>query len=508
MRSTGVDDLKAALRRSIWLIVALTVIGAVGMVVLKQVQDPQYRATAKVVLPQSELAATLAGIQQVYVEPNRKDEAERNLAKAPGLYIAASRATNGRFGTGRFMRSVTAVDVTNNVIAFAATTSELPQAIGIANSVARVYPSWRAATYGKTIDAAIKQIRAQLGSAGSGSPLAEQLQRLNVLKALNSANSLLVEPTDGAEQITPRLLHDAVLGAAIGLVIALLLAGFRELFNTRVRTEADVEEAIGVPVLATVQRMPKRSRSRVVMADPRFADTYELLAANLVHILEGQERPTFIAITSADPGEGKTTTSANLALALARRGQDVVLADFDLRKPALAPLFSLPNDAIGVADVLKGTETVSSTLWPIALGTVGASRNRTPGARSGAARGGVRVAPPRAEGEGSLLLLPAGRASSAGSGGEFSRLPKLLDALEPVAEFVIIDTPPALLTAGVVELAQSVDAVLIVVRQGTATRRRLRALGSRSQAWRSKIVGAVLNGAGGEERYSGYYGSE
>jgi hypothetical protein len=58
------------------------------------------------------------------------------------------------------------------------------------------------------------------------------------------------------------------------------------------------------------------------------------------------------------------------------------------------------------------------------------------------------------------------------------------------------------------ELAQSVGAVLVVVRQGTATRRRLGALGGRSQAWRSKIIGAVLNGASGEERYSSYYGSE
>ncbi len=112
------------------------------------------------------------------------------------------------------------------------------------------------------------------------------------------------------------------------------------------------------------------------------------------------------------------------------------------------------------------------------------------------------------DGEGSLLLLPAGQPTGGGTGGTFSRLPKLLESLEPVAEFVIIDTPPALLTAGVAELTQTVNAVLVVVRQGTATRRRLRALGSRSRTWRAKIIGAVLNGAAGDERYSSYYGSE
>ena len=104
--------------------------------------------------------------------------------------------------------------------------------------------------------------------------------------------------------------------------------------------------------------------------------------------------------------------------------------------------------------------------------------------------------------------MPAGYATASERGGSFSQLPKLLDSLDLIAEFVIIDTPPALLTAGVAELARSVDAVIVVVRQGTATRRRLRSLASRSQTWRSKIVGAVLNGEAREERYSSYYGSE
>ena len=118
------------------------------------------------------------------------------------------------------------------------------------------------------------------------------------------------------------------------------------------------------------------------------------------------------------------------------------------------------------------------------------------------------MAPPPVDGEGSLLLLPAGRTRPDERGGEFSRLPKLLEALETVADFIVVDTPPALLTAGVAELAQSINAVLVVVRPGVATRRRLHAVSSRSQAWRSKIVGAVLNGAAGDESYSSYYGSE
>ena len=184
-----------------------------------------------------------------------------------------------------------------------------------------------------------------------------------------------------------------------------------------------------------------------------------------------------------------------------------MLADFDLRKPQLASLFSVPTDAAGVADVLRGDAAVSSTLWPIELGAVGTDADGFPGAvRSG--RGSVQLPAPRGGRRVAAAAYGRPLRGRCGSGGMFSRLPKLLDSLEPVAEYVIIDTPPALLTAGVAELAQTVHAVVVVVRQGTATRRRLRALGSRSQSWRSKMIGAVLNGASGDERYSSYYGSE
>ena len=67
---------------------------------------PQYEATARVVLPQSELAATLAGIQPVYVDPERHDDAEQNLAEARELFARASIAANGALGNGRYVRSV------------------------------------------------------------------------------------------------------------------------------------------------------------------------------------------------------------------------------------------------------------------------------------------------------------------------------------------------------------------------------------------------------------------
>jgi Mrp family chromosome partitioning ATPase len=506
VKTTGVEELKAALRRSAWVIVVLTVLGAVLMTAIKQADGARYRASAHVVLSGTNFGASLTGIQPAYVDPSRQDQAERNLADATPLFIRAARASRGQYGSAAEMQSSTTVGGSNNIIAFSATTRDQEHSIGIANTLAETYPSWRADVYGRAIYTAIQQIREQLKGKKVRNPaLTEQLQRLNLLKTLNSGDTLFVEPATGATKTTPKPLRDAVLGGAIGFVVGLLLAGLRELLDTRVRSESDVEELLGVPVLATINSIPKRTRSRVLAAgENRFTDTYELLAANLAQILEGRERPICLAITSAEPGEGKTTTAANVAVALGRRGSSVVLADFDLRKPAVSGYFAIPGDAAGVTEILGGAAGVRSTLWPISLGSSGSVA-----AEATTARRTTRVREPRASHDGSLVVLPAGRGSSNGGGAQFSKLPKLLANLKPVADYVIIDTPPALLTSGVADLSNSLDAVLVVVRQGNVTRRRLRSLGRESAPWRSKLVGAVLNDASREEGYysRNYYGS-
>jgi Mrp family chromosome partitioning ATPase len=100
--------------------------------------------------------------------------------------------------------------------------------------------------------------------------------------------------------------------------------------------------------------------------------------------------------------------------------------------------------------------------------------------------------------------MPGGAASSDLSS-RFVRLPALLDELPAEIEFVIVDTPPALLVAGMAELAQSVDGVIVVVRHGYVHRRRLRALGRQARSWRARVIGAVLNDSPRPDGVGTYY---
>src|SRR5262249_43006844 len=158
---------------------------------------------------------------------------------------------------------------------------------------------------------------------------------------------------------------------------------------------------------------------------------------------------------------------------LARRGARVVLADFDLRKPSVSTLVGIPSDAAGVTELLTGSVALRSVLWEVPLNGealhVGSAEQR-------AELVGARRKEIRQDSEGSLTVMPGGTAVKHESALGFARLPALLDALPSGSDFVVIDTPPALLVAGMAELAQSVDAVVVVVRHGAVHRRRLRAL--------------------------------
>jgi Mrp family chromosome partitioning ATPase len=501
MRSSGIEDLKTVLRRSAVLIVAVVVIGVVAMNIISQARGPSYQASARVLLNTSDLSSAALGISQPYQDPARVDQAEQNLVDSPDLYAYAARRAGGGARVATELSNTVSGTVTNNVVVFKGTAGNADGAVSAVNAVANAYPSWRAQVNGRAIDAAIQQIRSREAQSGKTDELDRQLQQLQVLKTLNAGETLFVDQSDSANKTTPRPIRDSLLGGVIGLVIALLIVGARELFDTTVRSESDVEDALDAPVLATIESLPRRLRSSVLgSAGGRFNDEYELLAANVAQIFDGHSGTVQLAVTSALPGEGKTTTASNLAAALSRRGARVVLADFDLRKPAVSDFVGIPRTAPGVAELLSGTSDVRSVLWRVEPNGDGLHQDSGQAVRLPSARSRSERTP-----EGSLTVIPGGTVVRAETAPRFARLPALLESLPSNLDYVIVDTPPALLVAGMAELAQSVDAVIVVVRHGFVHRRRLRALGRQARSWRARLLGAVLNDSPGQEGYLSYY---
>jgi succinoglycan biosynthesis transport protein ExoP len=491
VKPSAAEALKAAIRRAIPLTLGLIILGAVATVTLKQLQGPQYTANARIALSSANLGAMLSGIDPGFVDPERQAETALALARSPETYRRAAELLDSN-REGSELRAMTAVtgDDDSDIIRFSTTAGDRREAASVVNAVAQAYVDWRADLSAREIRTAIAQVQARLTNPSAPQEvLREQLERLRTLETLNSGGATVIDRASRGSQVSPAPVRDTILGASIGLVIGLLLAGAREALNTRVRSEGDVEDVLGKPVLATIQSLPRRVRLVTIgRHEMRFGDTYGLLAANLMQ-LSSDSDPKVLAVTSAVAGEGKTTTASNLAVAMARRGQKVVLADFDLRKPSIGQFFRIPPDSPGVIQLVDGEVELDSTVWSVPLnGTTPSGRATPPEAWSGNGAG-------RAQGEeqaGWLRVVPSGGAERGARAARSLRIPTLLEDLGKGADIVIIDTPPALATVEMAELAPNIDYVLVCVRHGRVARRSLQTLSRQAESWNAEIVGAVL----------------
>jgi polysaccharide biosynthesis transport protein len=501
VRPGGPEVLKAALKRSLPIILILVLIGAVGFNVLRQTQGPRHAATARVMIADTDLGAMLAGIDQPFVDHEELVERELALAASPELARRVAQS-DASVGDAEAVDAAATVDTDDGVLAFTATTGDPERSIRTANLLASEYIEWRIEISGAAIATGISQIEAEIARTGATRDLREKLNTLRLLETLNSGNATLFEEARSAPKTSPAPVRDSLVGGAIGLVVALLLVGVREAFSTRVRSDTEVEEILELPVLGTVATFPKRAK--LVMFgrhQDTFADTYALLAANVVQSRNGTGK-TVLAITSAVANEGKTLTSSNLAVALALRGEDVIVADLDLRKPSIATVFRLPEKTGGVVQALAGEADVDDLLWRVSLREDDPETARTivPPRRRSQLGSGPPAAP-----TGSLHVLASGGSVRSGAAAHSARLPALLAELRARADVVLLDTPPALQAAEMAELSRHVDGVVVVVRQRTATHRSLKSLSRQAQTWPTRLVGAVVTDAETGER-SYYFG--
>jgi polysaccharide biosynthesis transport protein len=497
MNAGRAETLQAALRRSLPLIGILVLGGIIVANVFMQVRGARYEAKSRALLTTTDITTIVTNTESIFVDPERVEDQAIALAKSPELYLRTARANPG-LGDARTIQAKTEVSAAKDIINFLVTTDRRARSIGIANALLAEYVRWRRQLTGAEIDRAIAahrlQLRRESGSSQRANDLRDRLNSLEIVKSLNTGNVVPIQRASEANKVSPAPIRDSAIGAILGLLAALLFVLGREAIDTKVRSEEDVEEILEVPVLASVQSLPRRTR--LVMLgrhEEQYGDAYALLAAS---VMQGRGEPArTLAVTSAVPQEGKTTTSSNLAIALALRGSRVVLVDFDVRRPSVDEVFRLPHNALGVADYAAGRAGYDETLWSVSL------NGRTP---IGAVQPAVLVGDNGGHG-GSLRVMPAGAGRRLHGVALVPHLKQILAELQDDADVIVCDTPPALLTVEMAELAQVVDRVLVVVRQGRVTRRALRSLGRQAQGWRAGLVGAVLTDATLDERRNYYY---
>ena len=311
-----------------------------------------------------------------------------------------------------------------------------------------------------------------------------QQQNLGVsVSSLQTQAQVYVPATVPGGPYAPRVLFYTLLSAFFGGLIAVGVIGFIEYLDNTVKPSLDFLAMFGAPMLSvvpTVPRLKSGSDQAYILTHPtsNAAEALRLLRTNVEFAAASRELSTLM-VTSAVPGEGKSTITANLGLAMAQSGFSVVIVDADLRRPSQHRIFGLNNQS-GLTTLLthplKEWQQVASDIVP-----------------------GLRVIS-----SGPLPPNPADLLST-------ERLRSLIDDIQDRVDVVLLDTPPVLAVSDALVVSSFTDAVLLVSLAGQT---RIGMLQRAFNAFPETVrrVGMVLNqqerGGDTSYYYYGYYGPD
>ena len=268
----------------------------------------------------------------------------------------------------------------------------------------------------------------------------------------------------------PRVGLNLTLGALVGIVLGLGLAFFIEYLDTSVKTMEDVESLLGVPVLAII---PKEIRLLHKEAgDTPDAEAYRILRTNIEFNRKNPEANA-ISIVSGGPGEGKSTTLANLAFISAQGGYSTLIVDADLRRPVQHDLFDISNK-VGLTNYLTTEMSLKEVIMPTVVEN--------------------------------LSLLPSGILPSDAVGILNSqRMSDLIDELKMRYDIVLFDSPPMLGVSDASVLASEVDQTIIVVQHRRFPRAMLTRVKQAVLGVGGTVLGVVLNNVDLKHDQNYYY---
>lgn len=287
--------------------------------------------------------------------------------------------------------------------------------------------------------------------------------------------STLGEATPPAYPSSPNKRRNVALGVVAGLLLGVAVAIARERADTRLRSVNDVASRTAAPLLAELPEDSSMNRTAVAMRDEPIgplAESFRRLRTNLEFLRVGGQSIALV-VTSAEPGEGKTSTVLNLAVACAQSGDRVILIDADLHKPSAAKRMGL-DDSHGLSTVLSGQMTFADAVQHGGRG-LGID---------------ILVAGP----------VPPNAADLLGS----QEMKSLLADLLLAYDVILLDTPPILPLVDASVLGRQVSGAIVVVRLNRSKKESLaKALGSVSQVG-TKVLGVVVNSVP-KAQSSGYY---
>lgn len=273
------------------------------------------------------------------------------------------------------------------------------------------------------------------------------------------------------------LIRGAILGAAVWCAILLLLV----LMKNTVHNEEELRKILNIPCLGQIPTVKTSKKTPYPllhrMKDSNgFGEAIRLLRLRVEKAME-EDGKKVLLVSSAIPGEGKSSISVNLAASLAQKGKKVLLVDCDLRNPSVVKILSTKqhplSNKVSLVEYIKGTATVRDAV------------------QSTDVKG--------------LFVISGGTGGKADNSALLSRnrMAYLIQASRNLYDYVILDTPPCSMLADAAELSELAEAGLMVIRQDYADRSQIIDGVQRLGDGKLTVIGCAFNHVA-KHRYGGY----
>lgn len=439
------DYWRVAVRR--WKIIVVTLILALSLGgLITSRMTPEYSSTARMFVSTRVSDTTQAYQGGLFASQRVSSYADLVKSRSLAVSVAEKIGFDNPEKLQKYVTATVVQDTVNLQITARATTPEFAQTI--------------AQAYAVKLSRKIKRLETPSG------------EKQPLIKA-----TIYDDATLNPTAVSPNVPRNMALAGVLGLLLGFGLAVVREITDNTLKDTDVAAELSGAPVLAAITFDADTVKHPLVTSLDTHAprvEAFRIMRTNIQFVEVDSPSKVFV-ITSAGPGEGKTTTSTNLALTLAQAGEKVILVEADLRRPKVGSVLGV-DDAVGLTSVLVGKVDLTDAVQQTSEG---------------------------------LHVLPSGALPP--NPAELLQSQAMIDTINELRaryDLVLLDSPPLLPVTDAALLAAQSDGALLVVRHGHTTREQLVHSVDRLKAVGARAIGVVINCVPARGRRYGYgYGS-
>ena len=489
-----------------WLILLIGLIAAVAVFFFNKRMTPYYLSSTTVLVDEAPATQT-TDYSSVMMSQQLTSTYAQMMATDPVLTQVVSQL-NLNLTVDELKKLITVTPVRDTqLIAVSVETTEAQRSADIANAVATIFSnqiqeiqSQRFAQSKATLEAQLAEIEKQIASyetqAGEAvtayekerldakvtqyreiySGILQSYESVRLSEAQSVSSVVQVEIASPANRpFRPKVIQNTLLAAVVGIMLAAGALVAREALDDTIKTPEDVSQKFRLPILGVINHQNGNGGTPITLADPHSptAEAYRTLRTNVSYTSVDRPLRTLM-ITSSEPGEGKTTTLSNLAVAFAQNGKQVIVADCDLRHPRLHINFRL-NNRRGLSNLFsQASYMLDGSCQPAGVDNLSVVTTGS---------------------------LPPNPAELLGS----QKMQSILTAMVENADVVLVDTPPALAVTDAAVLAPTVDGVLLVIRPGKTRTSALRQTLEQMRHVGANVIGVVLNDVSTRRSSYGYH---